>query len=178
MWRWTAIIVENGYRPITWHSKRKTVLNILFFVRFYGKRCMVPFSSQGTLSWITYLDMLETSIFPQLETDSNYVIYQQDEASAHWTSVFERYASSTMDLLYWTKWCSLTSLTSKITGPHCMWRFIVGSYIRLSLCAFISNYIDRNAEPHNSRVLFFKIYTCPIGLFILKHTVLYSDKQL
>lgn len=42
------------------------------------------FFVENTVTGITYLDMLENYLFPQLETDSNDFIYQQDGAPPHW----------------------------------------------------------------------------------------------
>lgn len=42
------------------------------------------FFAENTVTGITYLDMLENYLFPQLETDSNDFIYQQDGAPPHW----------------------------------------------------------------------------------------------
>ncbi|KAG8283698.1 hypothetical protein J6590_011067 [Homalodisca vitripennis] len=63
----SAITLEYGAQKNHFKlcNMRETLQNLMCFVRFHGKRCT------------NYL-------FPQLETDSNNFIYQQDGAPPHW----------------------------------------------------------------------------------------------
>lgn len=75
-------VTEESHK-IVQHGRDSPKVNVLCDFTEKGVRSL--FVSEKTFTGITYLNLLQNSVFAQLETDSKGFIFQQGGAPQHWS---------------------------------------------------------------------------------------------